>query len=136
MMLYACVTRAFSFRVYGHKQCRKVRGNSSFRQGLPDNCKDAGDTTPWMGEVDRVGNKRSRATQGAVAESSCQGWQALIPPCTLGNCSCIALPPASMQEWISAQICLEQICIDPKGARQESLAGKPGMNPCRDDGLT
>jgi hypothetical protein len=27
-----------------------------------------------------------------------------------------------MQEWISAQICLEQICIDPKGARQESLA--------------
>jgi hypothetical protein len=25
-------------------------------------------TTPWMGEVDRVGNTRSRATQGAVAD--------------------------------------------------------------------
>jgi hypothetical protein len=23
--------------------------------------------------------------------------------------------------WISAQICLEQICINPKGVRQDSL---------------
>jgi len=23
--------------------------------------------------------------------------------------------------WIPAQICLEQICIDPKGVRQDSL---------------
>jgi hypothetical protein len=38
--------------------------------------------------------------------------------------SCIheVVSPASVQSWISAQICLEQICIDPKGARQESLA--------------
>jgi hypothetical protein len=28
-----------------------------------DNCRDAGGTTPRMGEVDRVGNKRSRAMQ-------------------------------------------------------------------------
>ena len=31
-----------------------------------DDCMDAEGTTPGMGEVDRVGNKRSRATQGAV----------------------------------------------------------------------
>lgn len=37
-------------------------------RGLGDDCMDAGGTTPRMGEVDRVGNTRSRATQGAVAE--------------------------------------------------------------------
>ena len=34
--------------------------------------------------------------------------------------------------WIPAQICLEQICINPKGDRQESLswipAGMTGLN--------
>ena len=38
------------------------------RQGAAHDCMDAGGTTPWMGEVDRVWNRRSRATQGAVAE--------------------------------------------------------------------
>ncbi len=38
------------------------------RQAAAHDCMDAGGTTPWMGEVDRVGNMRSRATQGAVAE--------------------------------------------------------------------
>ena len=33
-----------------------------------DDCMDAEGTTPGMGEVDRVGNKRSGATQGAVAD--------------------------------------------------------------------
>gem|GEM_PF-1368946 len=32
--------------------------------------------------------------------------------------------------WFPAQICLEQICINPKGVRQE-----PEVNPCRNDGL-
>ena len=36
--------------------------------GTIDDCMDAGGTTPRMGEVDHVGNKRSRATPGAVAE--------------------------------------------------------------------
>ena len=45
----------------------------------------------------------------------------LLHPCVLGNCSCVALPPASMQSWIPAQICLEQVCINPKGVRQDSL---------------
>ncbi len=61
--------------------------NSSFRatQGavadvalpppLPqgDDCMDAGDTTPSTEEVDRAGSRRSRATQGAVAEGRGEG---------------------------------------------------------------
>ena len=33
--------------------------------------------------------------------------------------------------WIPTQICLEQICIYPKGRQ----AGKPDVNPCRNDDL-
>jgi hypothetical protein len=33
-----------------------------------DDCREAGGTSPRKGEVDRVGNTRSRATQGAVAD--------------------------------------------------------------------
>jgi hypothetical protein len=43
----------------------------------------------------------------------------------LENWTCVALPPASMQSWILAQIRLERICINPKGVMQDSLARIP-----------
>jgi len=50
------------------------------RQGLlerdADDCMDAGGTPPGMEAVDRVGNKRSRATPGAVAGNA----GAVFPP--------------------------------------------------------
>ena len=35
-------------------------------------CMDAGGMSPWMGEVDRAGSWRSRATPGAVAEDAAE----------------------------------------------------------------
>jgi pimeloyl-ACP methyl ester carboxylesterase len=37
---------------------------------VEDDCKDAGGTNPWMGEVESRLEQRSRATQGAVAEEN------------------------------------------------------------------
>jgi hypothetical protein len=38
-----------------------------------------------------------------------------------GECRYCRSKYLSMQSWISAQICREQICINPKGIRQDSL---------------
>jgi len=37
---------------------------------FPDDCKDAGGTTPWMGEVELRREQQSRAMQGAIAEDN------------------------------------------------------------------
>mgnify|MGYP001583060443 CR=1 FL=1 len=52
-----------------------------------DDCMDAGDTSPWKGEVDRAGSWRSRTTPGAVVEGRVRGK-------TLSRCYPATLSPA------------------------------------------
>ena len=52
----------------GMDDSRDGGGRTASGTAVEDDCRDAAATTPGMGEVDRVGKRRSRVTPGAVTE--------------------------------------------------------------------
>jgi len=96
-----------SFSYSGAHLYIQVFPSTSFRQGLPESRAQGCETFGWHSSTCKTAKLLSMTVDvGTHVDITTPGHTCYLlrhcHPWFLGNCSCVALPPASVQPWIPA----------------------------------
>ncbi len=121
------------------------------RGAIADDCKDAGCTIPWMGEVEQCRERLPRAMQGPIAEAGflVAALQTAAVSCGLSADSRPYVPHITLARhvrylpdikikpiiWRAEAFCLVESCSEPDGVRYKVLEQWPFIRGLDSNGL-